>query len=154
MKTVIIISAAIALVLAATTIQYIPSGRSGAADRKGGTEILESGIHFALPWDRAATYPVEPAKVSFDTRAEVPAGEVASKFDLEISVDPARLTEFHKSQGPAWQETLAAQRQRIIDWMTENGDPHVANGRLHPIPRDFDPAMARASSGWNNRGRN
>ena len=106
MKRVIIILAAIVVALALASIQYIPSGRSGAVERQGTIEILQSGVHFSPPWNRAATYPVEPAKIIVDTRAEVPAGEVASKFELEISVDPEQLTAFHRSQGHAWKETL------------------------------------------------
>jgi tetratricopeptide (TPR) repeat protein len=102
----LIILAAVAVALAAASIQYIPPGMSGAAERRGSIEILEAGIHFAPPWDRAATYPVEPARLALDISAEVPAGEVASRFELEISVDPAGLKAFHKSQGPAWRETL------------------------------------------------
>jgi len=105
-KRLLIIFAAIVVALAIVSIQYIPSGRSGAVERGGSIEILESGVHFSPPWNRPATYPVEPAKMVVDTRAEVPAGEVAAKFELVVSVDRAQLATLHKSQGPAYREDL------------------------------------------------
>jgi tetratricopeptide (TPR) repeat protein len=106
LKKLIISGAAIAVALAASSIQYIPSGRSGAVERQGRIEVLESGLHFSPPWDRAATYPVEPSNMVVNNRAEVPAGEVVSEFQLEISVKPSQVAAFHRSQGRAWKETL------------------------------------------------
>jgi len=73
------------------------------------------------------------------------------EFLFDLQNDPRDLHDL--SEDPKWQEVLEKQRQRIIDWMAANDDPHVVDGKLYPIPSDFDPAWARASSNWNNRGR-
>ncbi|MGC9349703.1 MAG: sulfatase-like hydrolase/transferase, partial [Anaerolineae bacterium] len=70
-------------------------------------------------------------------------------FDLEN--DPHDLRDL--SEDPDWQETLALQRRRLIDWMAANDDPHVKHGELKVIPQDWDLERARASVIWNNRGR-
>jgi arylsulfatase A-like enzyme len=73
------------------------------------------------------------------------------EFLFDLQNDPHDLHDL--SEDPKWQDVLEKQRQRIVDWMAANNDPHVVDGKLNPIPGDFDPAWARASSNWNNRGR-
>ena len=73
------------------------------------------------------------------------------EFLFDVQNDPHDLHDL--SANPAWRDVLGVQRQRIIDWMTENDDPHVTDGKLNPTPRAFDAAAARAKNGWNNRGR-
>jgi tetratricopeptide (TPR) repeat protein len=53
---------------------------------------------------------VEPAKIVTNTRAEVPAGEWASKFELVISVDPAALASLHRALGPTYREGLISRQ--------------------------------------------
>ena len=72
-------------------------------------------------------------------------------FLFDLQEDPRDLHDL--AEDPAWGEALARQQQRLVDWLTANGDPHVEAGRLKPIPVAYDLAAARASSGWNNRGR-
>jgi arylsulfatase A-like enzyme len=57
------------------------------------------------------------------------------------------------SADPAWGETLALWRGRLAQWLAENNDPHVEDGALKAIPVAWDLETARASNGWNNRGR-
>jgi len=73
------------------------------------------------------------------------------EYLFDVQNDPHDLHDL--SGDPAWEKTLVKQRQRIIDWMTKNDDPHVADGKLNPITVPFDAAAARARNGWNNRGR-
>lgn len=105
-KKSVIIFAAILVMMAIASIQYIPSGEAGAIDRQETVEILESGIHLSLPWNRAVTYPVEPSKLIVETKAVTPAGEFASAFELVLSVDRAHLASLHKSFGAEYPEAL------------------------------------------------
>jgi arylsulfatase A-like enzyme len=54
---------------------------------------------------------------------------------------------------PAWQDRLHVWRGRLAAWLAANGDPHVEDGKLKPLPVPFDEAAARAANTWNNRGR-
>jgi hypothetical protein len=48
-KRLLITIAAIAVIMALVSIQYIPSGRRGAVARRGKIDVLDSGIHFSPP---------------------------------------------------------------------------------------------------------
>ena len=73
------------------------------------------------------------------------------EFLLDLQNDPHDCHDL--SAEPDWQETMAMWRGRLVEWLEQNDDPHVENGRLGPIPYEWNLDWARASSGWNNRGR-
>lgn len=57
------------------------------------------------------------------------------------------------SERPEYSEILDKFRRRLADWLEKNCDPHVENGKLKPIPFNWDLERARTSNEWNNRGR-
>lgn len=73
------------------------------------------------------------------------------EFLFDVQNDPHDLHDL--SGDPAWQPTMTLWRERLLTWMAENDDPHVENGERRPIPVDWNLTWARASNGWNNRGR-
>lgn len=107
-KMLLAVAAAIVVVAALVTVQYIPDGRAGAIESKGSVVVLDPGIHFRPPWNRAATYPVKPSKTVLEARAETPAGQVKSTFELTLSVDRPKIASLHTSPGPDYERSLVA----------------------------------------------
>lgn len=70
-------------------------------------------------------------------------------FDLHN--DPQECRDL--SDSPDYREALDRNRRRLIQWLEENGDPHIGGGRLKPIPYDWQLSTAHGTTSWNNRGR-
>lgn len=73
------------------------------------------------------------------------------EFLFDLHNDPSDSHDL--ADDPAWQNTLDACRQRLIDWLQQNNDVHVEQGKLKPIPRDWQLELGQAHNLWNNRGR-
>jgi pentatricopeptide repeat protein len=108
MKTILIILAGVAAVIAATSLQYIPNGEVGALESKGQVRLLDAGLHFRPVWDRAALYPVTPSRVEIKVSSPTPGGEFETHVDLDISVDRDEVAALHRSYGAAYVDDLVA----------------------------------------------
>jgi len=73
------------------------------------------------------------------------------EFLFDLQGDPRDMHDL--AEDPLWRPKLEQQRQRLVEWMAQHGDPHVESGMLKSSPADWDLMWARASTVWNNRGR-
>jgi len=73
------------------------------------------------------------------------------EFLFDTYKDPHEC--YDLSEKPEYRDDLERLRGYLIKWLEENNDPHVENGKLKPIPVNWDFEEAQASTGWNNRGR-
>ena len=73
------------------------------------------------------------------------------EFLFDLQDDPRDMHDL--AENSLWRPKLEQQRQRLVEWMAQHGDPHVESGMLKSSPADWDLMWARASTVWNNRGR-
>ncbi len=106
MKTILIILGIVAAAVAAVSLQHVPGGKVGALEDDGQIRIVDSGLHFRLPWKRVSLYPVEPSPVEIRASSPAPGGKFETRVDLDISVDRREVTALHRSYGATYVDDL------------------------------------------------